>query len=512
MRPHMLQEKTTLLKVAIWAMLVPEDSFEQETPYHIVDWRSYKLPRVARSSLSAEAQAAGGASDTAEFISRFWSIIFDPKPSLRERLHEVSALKPTLITDAKALYDAWHKETATSASSSVDKRTYLEIKVAKQQVCELGGCLKWISSERQFADGLTKSSTRGLLADRVRRRKIKLAWDPHYTAAKKKSKQEREASRQEFADPKSRKKKKPTKNERTTNNLQLNHTDNLESVQEEPHEAELALLDSSPNEDFAARSGTTTLRSPMALLVFFTQLKAVTAEFFGDHAQMDDAGVCTLDDDPDAGGYFLWCLALFMLIAVLILCYLSYKLGRFLERKSQVRDLTVKLRVANARDQRRFDAALDEQNLRLDHRMAQLENDLVKAAETNFENKRHHNEMMEQWNIEQQEAETIDQAFQQCQGLLWRCYNELLYHFEEECPAEHGVLVAPFGHVWHTTSECQGLKQAHRVDRRPVCHHCEPLPRTPNVVNGPSRTTLAQDMGSWRQQWGYLSYEAWMTD
>ena len=75
----------------------------------------------------------------------------------------------------------------------------------------------------------------------------------------------------------------------------------------------------------------------MALLIFFTQLKAVTA------AQMDDAGVCTMDDDPDTGGYFLRCLALFMLITILILCYLSYKLGRFLERKSQVRDLTVKL-------------------------------------------------------------------------------------------------------------------------------------------------------------------------
>ena len=386
--------------------------------------------------------------------------------------------------------------------------------MAKQQVCELGGCLKWISSERQFADGLTKSSTRGLLADRIRRHKIKLPWDPHYTAAKKKSKQERKESRQEFADPKSRKKKKkkPTKNEHTNNNLQLNHTDNLESVQEEPHEDELVLLDNSPKENYTARSGTTTLWSPMALLVFFTQLKAATAEFFGGHAQMADEGVCAMDDDPDGGWYFLWCLALFMLIAVLILCYLSYKLGRFLERKNQIRDLKVKLRVADARNKRHFDAALDEQNLRLDHRIAQLENDLVKAAETNFENRRRHNEMMEQWNNEQQEAKNIDQAFQQCQGLLWRCYNELLHHFQKECPIEHGTLVTPFGHVWHTHSECQGLKQAHRVGRRPICHFCEPLPRTPNVVNSLSGTTLAQDMGSWRQQWGYLSYESWMVD
>eukprot|EP00913_Durusdinium_trenchii_P010092 g9465.t1 len=35
---------------------------------------------------------------------------------------------------------------------------------------------------------------------------------------------------------------------------------------------------------------------------------------------------------------------------------------------------------------------------------------------------------------------------------------------------------------------------------------------TPNVINSLSGTTLAQDMGSWRQQWGYLSYEAWMVD
>ena len=30
------------------AILVPEETFQQETPYPMVDWRSYKLPRVAR--------------------------------------------------------------------------------------------------------------------------------------------------------------------------------------------------------------------------------------------------------------------------------------------------------------------------------------------------------------------------------------------------------------------------------------------------------------------------------
>ena len=48
-------------------------------------------------------------------------------------------------------------------------------------------------------DGLTKSSTRTLLADRLRHHRQKLVWDPYYTSAKRKDAAEREASRNEFA-------------------------------------------------------------------------------------------------------------------------------------------------------------------------------------------------------------------------------------------------------------------------------------------------------------------------
>ena len=68
-----------------------------------------------------------------------------------------------MTTDAKALYDSYNKEGLTG-SSSVDKRTSLEIRIGKEQLQALGGVLKWMSSEKQFADGLTKSSTRTLLA------------------------------------------------------------------------------------------------------------------------------------------------------------------------------------------------------------------------------------------------------------------------------------------------------------------------------------------------------------
>ena len=51
-------------------MLVPESMFHgKESEYHVIDWKSSKLPRVARSSLGAEAQAVGQAADPVDFIA-----------------------------------------------------------------------------------------------------------------------------------------------------------------------------------------------------------------------------------------------------------------------------------------------------------------------------------------------------------------------------------------------------------------------------------------------------------
>ena len=179
-------------------MLVNKNALEaEEGDYHVWDWRSFKLPRVARSSLSAEAQAAGQASDALELCCRFWEHMIKPQLSLRDLLGAPSSLKPVLVTDAKALYDSYHRESVTT--SVTDKRTSLEIRVVKEQLQAMDGCLKWVSSERQFADGLTKESVRQLLADRLRYGRIKFVWAPEYTAAKKKTKQSREQNEAEHA-------------------------------------------------------------------------------------------------------------------------------------------------------------------------------------------------------------------------------------------------------------------------------------------------------------------------
>ena len=170
-------------------LLAPRHILEtKEDVYHILDWKSSKLPRVARSSLSAEAQAAGLASDATEFACRYYEHLLHPLVPLA-LLQMTSVLEPVLITDAKAVFDSYHREALVS--NVTDRRSSLEIRVVKEQIQSLGGTLRWVSSDRQLADGLTKASMRQNLADKLRHGRLKFLYDPYYVAAKKKTVAER---------------------------------------------------------------------------------------------------------------------------------------------------------------------------------------------------------------------------------------------------------------------------------------------------------------------------------
>ena len=181
-------------------LLVPEHTLvNQEDNFHMLEWRSMKLPRVARSSLAAETQAAAQATDATDAVCKFWDHLLCPNLQLAELLRRPTTLKPVMITDAKALYDSFHRETVTA--NVTDRRTALEIRVIKELLQDLGGELRWVSSERQWADGLTKTSSRQLLANRLRHGKIGFYWDPQYVAAKRKPAQERQANMDQHAAP-----------------------------------------------------------------------------------------------------------------------------------------------------------------------------------------------------------------------------------------------------------------------------------------------------------------------
>ena len=90
------------------------------------------------------------------------------------------SFSPTVITDATALYDSYHRNAINHGAT--DKRTNLDPRMVREQVEGMNGIFKWISSELQFGDVLFKifacQFPCGHLTDG--------AFDPRYTASRRK--------------------------------------------------------------------------------------------------------------------------------------------------------------------------------------------------------------------------------------------------------------------------------------------------------------------------------------
>ena len=99
--------------------------------------------------------------------------------------------KTALFVNAKALYDSIRAE---APQLSGDKRNKIEVMIVKEkmQVCQT--LLRWVLSEAQYADGMTKPSARQLLTDRLRTHMFKLQAGESFIAAKKKTQQQHEAN------------------------------------------------------------------------------------------------------------------------------------------------------------------------------------------------------------------------------------------------------------------------------------------------------------------------------
>ena len=97
-----------------------------------------------------------------------------------------------LITDCRGLYDAVNRS-QTAGLGLTEKRTAIEA-LSIRQICEESNvCLKWVNSDRQLADILTKI---GVLPDNLDRvmatNKWKIVFDSNFTSAKNVRKQIRE--------------------------------------------------------------------------------------------------------------------------------------------------------------------------------------------------------------------------------------------------------------------------------------------------------------------------------
>lgn len=180
------------------AMVLRDVAEGQAGHYVVVDWRSWKLQRVARSTLCAESQAASEAADALLYTTTFWNLLWTPQAPVDALETSQMPTRPRLIVDAKALYDLLVKPEVQAASNS-DKRTTIEVLVTQDKLACNKAKTMWVSSELQYADGLTKDSAAQLLADRLRSHLTKLKADETFQAAKKKDAAQRKKNAEMYA-------------------------------------------------------------------------------------------------------------------------------------------------------------------------------------------------------------------------------------------------------------------------------------------------------------------------
>ena len=180
-------------------VMIPREVAEGKAGHYlVVDWRSWKLQRVARSTLCAESQAASEAADALLYTTTFWNLVWKPNAPVDSLETAQMPVTPRLIVDAKALYDLLIKPEVQAASNS-DKRTTIEVLVTQDKLACNKAKTMWVSSELQYADGLTKDSAAQLLADRLRSHLTKLKADETFQAAKKKDATQRRKNAEMYA-------------------------------------------------------------------------------------------------------------------------------------------------------------------------------------------------------------------------------------------------------------------------------------------------------------------------
>ena len=163
----------------------------EKCPFTPLAWKSFKLPRVCRSSLGAESQAMAGALEELLMVKTFFRMLLDQDVTL-SKSQETLTMPCAVVTDCRALFDLLKKE---NIQTSNDKRVAIESLVIRDLLKQVNGELRWVSSERQLADPMTKISTRQQMIEAMKSGFIQLIHDENFVAAKKKTAADREKSR-----------------------------------------------------------------------------------------------------------------------------------------------------------------------------------------------------------------------------------------------------------------------------------------------------------------------------
>ena len=156
-------------------------------PVNLISWGSSRLKRVCRSSLAAETQAMAEAEQELMFIRAQWREMLGDDINLQSPEDVIKRVRGILVTDAKALFDAASNgEIQTSAFSMKEKYTALELLGLVQNMEKQGTELRWVNSDAQLADGMTKISSQDSIRKFLEEDQYwNLIYDENFVAAKK---------------------------------------------------------------------------------------------------------------------------------------------------------------------------------------------------------------------------------------------------------------------------------------------------------------------------------------
>ena len=121
-----------------------------------IAWHSQKIDRACRSPGAAEAQAAINGEDSLYYARYQWSEMMYGELDLHRPDDTVKRTGGCVVTDSRNVYDKL--ETEMLVVKGAEKRTNLELLALKEAQWNTGVVVRWVHSEAQLANSLTKAN------------------------------------------------------------------------------------------------------------------------------------------------------------------------------------------------------------------------------------------------------------------------------------------------------------------------------------------------------------------
>ena len=121
--------------------------------FNVLDSRSHRIPRVCRSTYSAETLSAEEAIDTAQLCRGFLASLCGKSLHGRNVDTAINSIAMTAVVDAKDVHDKGNSDTPSYGSQ---KSLAFTIAWLRSVLRRPNSCLKWTATSNMWVDALTK--------------------------------------------------------------------------------------------------------------------------------------------------------------------------------------------------------------------------------------------------------------------------------------------------------------------------------------------------------------------